>query len=261
MLHKDCRHRWNAQCSGPLAGCWCLCYIVVGPAGRPGPWCRSGVVKQRLNSLARMPKSCLVETRHRSSPVQYHPSSEAWRWQHHAVGMFFSGRNWETRERGKDECSNVQRHPWQKPVAELSGPQTGLKVHLPKGNNPKHTARWQSTKEWLPDFSVNVLEWEPKPDWTSLERSENNGQPDGAWEVLHRRIGETAKKCVCQDWSIILKKTWGCNCCQRYYNKVMSKDCEYLCYIFFCKSIKNMKLTFFPTLSLWGIVCRIEETN
>jgi hypothetical protein len=26
----------------------------------------------------------------------YHPYSEAWWWQHHAVGMFFSGKNWET---------------------------------------------------------------------------------------------------------------------------------------------------------------------
>ena len=26
--------------------------------------------------------------------------------------VFFSGRNWETsQDRGKDECSNVQRHP------------------------------------------------------------------------------------------------------------------------------------------------------
>ena len=26
----------------------------------------------------------------------HHPFGEAWRWQHHAVGMFFSGRDWET---------------------------------------------------------------------------------------------------------------------------------------------------------------------
>ena len=25
-----------------------------------------------------------------------HPYGEAWWWQHHAVGMFFSGRDWET---------------------------------------------------------------------------------------------------------------------------------------------------------------------
>ena len=32
MLHRDRRHRRNAQCPGPLAGRWCRCYIVVGPA-------------------------------------------------------------------------------------------------------------------------------------------------------------------------------------------------------------------------------------
>ena len=67
--------------------------------------------------------SCLEETRHHSSPGQYHPYSEAWWWQHHAVGKFFSSRNWETsQDRGKDECSNVQRHPGWKPAPERSWP-------------------------------------------------------------------------------------------------------------------------------------------
>ena len=35
-------------------------------------------------------------------------SGEAWWWQHHAVGMFFSGRDWD---QGKDERSKVQRDP------------------------------------------------------------------------------------------------------------------------------------------------------
>ncbi|KAK3543137.1 hypothetical protein QTP70_011676 [Hemibagrus guttatus] len=56
--------------------------------------------------------SCLEETRQGSSPGQYYPYTKAWWWQHHAVGMFFSGRNWETsQDGGKDECSNVQKHP------------------------------------------------------------------------------------------------------------------------------------------------------
>ena len=57
-------------------------------------------------------ESCLEETRHRSSPGQYHLYSKAWWWQHHDVGLFFSGSNWEiSQDRGIDECSNVQRHP------------------------------------------------------------------------------------------------------------------------------------------------------
>ena len=33
----------------------------------------------------------------------HHPYGEAWWWQYHAVGMFFSGRAWGTsQDRGKD---------------------------------------------------------------------------------------------------------------------------------------------------------------
>ena len=40
----------------------------------------------------------------------HHPYSEAWWWQHHGVGMFFSGRDWETsQDKGKDEWSKVER--------------------------------------------------------------------------------------------------------------------------------------------------------
>ena len=43
----------------------------------------------------------------------HHPYPEAcWWWQHHAVRMFFSGRDWETsQDRGKDEQRKVQRDP------------------------------------------------------------------------------------------------------------------------------------------------------
>ena len=35
------------------------------------------------------------------------PDGEAWWWKHHAVGMFFSIRKWETsQDRGKDQRSN-----------------------------------------------------------------------------------------------------------------------------------------------------------
>ena len=48
--------------------------------------------------------SFLEETRH-------HPYSEAWWWQqHHAVGIFFRGRDWETsQDQEKDEQCKVQR--------------------------------------------------------------------------------------------------------------------------------------------------------
>jgi hypothetical protein len=83
-----------------------------------------------------------------------HPYGEAWWWQHHAVGMFFSGRDWETSQVwGKDKVSKVQRDPWWKPAPEHSGPQTGAKVPLPTGQWPRHTAK--TTQEWLRDKSLN----------------------------------------------------------------------------------------------------------
>ena len=55
-------------------------------------------MKPRLNSLA----SHLEENWH-------HLYSESWWWQHHAVGMFFRGRDWETsQDQGKDEGENYR---------------------------------------------------------------------------------------------------------------------------------------------------------
>ncbi len=72
------------------------------------------------------------KTRHCSSPVQYSPNSEAWWWQHHAVGVFFSCRDRTTGcNRGKDECGQVQGYPGRKTFSRCSGPQTGPKVYLP----------------------------------------------------------------------------------------------------------------------------------
>lgn len=42
---------------------------------------------------------------------QYSPDSEAWWWQHHSMGIFYSRRNWQTsQDKRKDECSNKLRH-------------------------------------------------------------------------------------------------------------------------------------------------------
>ena len=51
-----------------------------------------------------------------------HPYGETWWWKHHAVGMFFSSRDWETsQDWGKDEWSKGQRDPWWNPAPEHSG--------------------------------------------------------------------------------------------------------------------------------------------
>ena len=128
--------------------------------------------------------------------------------------MFFSGSGWEiSQDQGKDEWSKAQRDFWWKLAPERSGPLTGAKVHLPKGQQPNRAAK--ITQEWLRD---NVPEWPSQspdlnPDPTFLERPENSCvatlpiQPDRAWEYLLRRMGETPQIQVCQACSVILKKT------------------------------------------------------
>jgi hypothetical protein len=59
---------------------------------------------------------------------------EAWWWQHHAVGMFSSSRDWETsQDRGKNEWAKYREILDENPASECSGPQTWVKVHLPTG--------------------------------------------------------------------------------------------------------------------------------
>ena len=77
----------------------------------------SGLMKPRLN-------------RHRSSPAQYYPSGDSQWWPPHAVGVFFSGRDWATGQGwGKAERSKAQTYGEHGPQ-RLGPPQTGLKVHL-----------------------------------------------------------------------------------------------------------------------------------
>ena len=89
--------------------------------------------------------------------------------------------------------------------------------------------------------NICIMSWvaQPEPglelDQTSLDRPENSWtttlpiQPDRAWQNLQRRMGETPQIQVCQACSVIPTKTQGCNRCQRWFNKVLSKGSEYLC--------------------------------
>jgi hypothetical protein len=88
----------------------------------------------------------------------HHCYTEAWWWQHHAMGMFFSRRDWETsQDWGKDERSNVQRYPWWKTCSRLFRTSDwGKGSPSQQDNNPKHTVK--TMQEWLRDKSVNVLE-------------------------------------------------------------------------------------------------------
>ncbi len=123
----------------------------------------------------------MKKTRHCSSPVQYSPNSEAWWWQHHAVGVFFSCRDRTTGcNRGKDES-------WTKTFSRVL--RLGRRFTFQQDNDPKHTAK--ITKEWLHNNSVTVLEWPSKsPDlnpiehlWRDLKMSVHQRLPSNLTEL------------------------------------------------------------------------------
>ena len=97
----------------------------------PRPWETrfSGLMKPKLNSLTWMPNVPIGETWN-------YPYGEAWWWQNHAVGMFFSGRDWETsQDRGKDERSKVELLD-ENLLQCTQDLRLGVKVHLPTGQRP-----------------------------------------------------------------------------------------------------------------------------
>jgi hypothetical protein len=64
---------------------------------------------------------------------------------------------------------------------------------------------------------------------------------------------------VCQDCSVIPKKNWGCNRCQRCFNKVLRKGSEYLCKMWYfqvCFTIHLQKClkTCFCCVIIWYFV-------
>ena len=98
--------------------------------------------------------SCLEETRHRSSPGQYHPYGEAWWWQHHAVGMFFPCRDWETGQNWRMALNTGKLRETSLSSRDF---RLGRRFAFQQDNDPKHTAK--ATLEWFKRKHLNVLEW------------------------------------------------------------------------------------------------------
>lgn len=87
----------------------------------------------------------------------------------------------------------------------------GSMVHLSAGRRLQGTQ--PGYQEWLQDNRVNECEWvaQPEPtldsDWTSMERAPMLFiPPEGAWEVQHRVMGETAQRKVSQACGITLEE-------------------------------------------------------
>jgi hypothetical protein len=138
------------------------------------------------------------------------------------VGRIISGRDWETSlDWGKiNKYKEILDENLLQSTQDL---RLGWRFTFQQDNDPEHTAK--TTQEWFRDKSLNVLEWPTqRPDQRSLERPEISCavtlpiQPDRAWEDQQSRMGETPQIQVCQACSVIPKKTWGCNRCQRCLN-------------------------------------------
>ena len=83
----------------------------------------------------------------------HHPYGEAWWWQHHAVGMFFSGRDWETsQEWGKDEWSKVERFLMKtySRVLRDSNWDHGSPSNRTTTLSTQPRQRWNGTNLWIP---------------------------------------------------------------------------------------------------------------
>ena len=87
----------------------------------------------------------------------HHPYGEAWWWQRHVVGMFFSGRGWETsQDRGKDEWNKVQKK--KNLLQSAQDRRLGKRFTFQQDNDPQ------------PRQCRNVLEWPSQsPDLNPIE--------------------------------------------------------------------------------------------
>lgn len=169
-----------------------------------------GVVKQRLNSLAWMPNiSCRKPGTNnylaKITPTVKHGGGSIMLW-----GCFSAA--------GKMNAPMYFMLTCPRALWILRLEQRFIFQH---NDDPNHTRIQRSVLEWSsqsPDL------WLSENGCTSMLPI----QPDWAWEVLQRTMGRSAQKSACQAYSIILRNTWSCNCCQKYFDKVLSKGCEYL---------------------------------
>ena len=116
----------------------------------------------------------------------------------------------------------------------------GRRFTFQQDKDPKHTTK--TMQEWLRYNSWNVLEWpRQSPDlnliehlWGDLKIAVQRRSPCNLTERVCREEWEKLPKyrCanlvpskiqMCQPCTVKPKKTQGCNCCQRCFNKVLGK--------------------------------------
>ncbi len=121
-------------------------------------------------------------------------------------------------------------------VQSIQNLRLGRRFTFQQDNDPKHTARvaYRQVCEcpWVAQPQPGI-----KPSQIFLEKPENVRLPHPTWQSLRgeevRRMADNCEMMIIKACCIIPKKIWGCNWCQRCFNKILSKGCEYLCTCYF----------------------------
>ena len=147
--------------------------------------------------------SCLEESRHRSSPGQYHPYSEAWWWHIMLWGCFSAaGTGRIVRIEGKINAAMYSD------ILDENLFQTGATVHLSAGQTTLSTQPRYQRSGFRTILWMSLSGPATAQTWIRLNISDGCTptlpiQPDGAWEVLQRGMGKTVQRWVCQACGII----------------------------------------------------------
>ena len=138
-----------------------------------------------------------AQTEHSSSPIEHHPQQEAWWWQHRAMGMLFSCRDWETcKDWGNNEWSQIQANPWGEPTEEGKRTWTVVNIYVPAG-------QWPQAYRQSPD--LNLIE-NLKKTWRLLFTNTPQ-KHDRAWANLQGRMRENPQIQMYKAHTDIPKKT------------------------------------------------------
>ena len=179
----------------------------------------------------------------RKPGTAHHPpnTSLLWSmWQHHAMGMLYSGRDWETgKYRGNSEWRQIQKNLDENLFQSANELRLVQRFTFQQNNDSKHIAKVMlesfKTRMWKSMSGLDKAQtWNPLKicgkTWILLFTA----SPHLTLQSLRkyaRKNGRTFSNPDVQSWhsTDMPKKTQSCNRCQRCFYKVLTQGCEYIC--------------------------------